>query len=590
MSSPWLFGNTTVRNPLRIRAGLDVLNRTLNGDLIGKTQERRFADELDRAGIVRIADRGRDYSDLGRKWRACLSQLGFITHKFDRSMNPGQVDSLVRKVADAHPDLNLKGRAYEVTPNGQRMIAAETLQEQQECMLRALVAYEIPSVIESHQKGEVLRPFIVILQVLWKLGLLKDPQGLTKVEMAVVQVCRDHDAIDGVVDRILEFRAERDAADGSVGKRRVEEALLSEIAATAGVSAQTLTDYADVNFRYPRSTGLVSMKGSRLVLNDRKIATIEALIDDVGNVIGKDNPIKYLARLWRGAELPTDDELTAREEIRRLRGLLIELGVSEADIPDLAEGQDTASIDQVRIRMEMEYQSILEGKYAAAQRDAEQVKEIIAYLKRLDKQAVDEETYDLDIVDEPSYLEWAVWRAFLAINCLVNGPQEARRFRVDSDFLPMGCAPGGGPDMIFEFSDYVLVVEVTLTSSSRQEAAEGEPVRRHVAKVKADIAKTSPKPVYGLFIARQIDNNTAETFRVGVWYTGDEPDFINIVPLTLEQLILLMEKYLEAPFSSADFRRLLDSCLIPRNAHAPAWKREIGRVVNGFLGRQIKGS
>jgi len=73
------------------------------------------------------------------------------------------------------------------------------------------------------------------------------------------------------------------------------------------------------------------------------------------------------------------------------------------------------------------------------------------------------------------------------------------------------------------------VVEVTLTSSSRQEAAEGEPVRRHVAKEKAKIAAVSGKPVYGLFLARTIDNNTAETFRIGVWYSGDEPEFINIV-------------------------------------------------------------
>jgi len=65
---------------------------------------------------------------------------------------------------------------------------------------------------------------------------------------------------------------------------------------------------------------------------------------------------------------------------------------------------------------------------------------------------------------------------------LVNKPWDARRFKIDQDFLPVGTAPGNGPDIVFEFDDMVVVVEVTLTSSSRQEAAEGEPVRRHVAK------------------------------------------------------------------------------------------------------------
>ena len=81
----------------------------------------------------------------------------------------------------------------------------------------------------------------------------------------------------------------------------------------------------------------------------------------------------------------------------------------------------------------------------------------------------------------PAYLEWAVWRAFLAIDSLCNPPWQARRFQIDQDFLPVSCAPGGGPDMVFESDDAIIVVEVTLTASSRQEADEGETVRRHVA-------------------------------------------------------------------------------------------------------------
>ena len=68
----------------------------------------------------------------------------------------------------------------------------------------------------------------------------------------------------------------------------------------------------------------------------------------------------------------------------------------------------------------------------------------------------------------PVYLEWIIWRAFLAIDSLTNPPWEARRFQIDQDFLPVHCAPGRGPDMIFEFEDSIIVVEVTLTASSRQ--------------------------------------------------------------------------------------------------------------------------
>ena len=58
--------------------------------------------------------------------------------------------------------------------------------------------------------------------------------------------------------------------------------------------------------------------------------------------------------------------------------------------------------------------------------------------------------------------------------------------------------------MILNLIDYVIVVEVTLSTNSRQEAMEGEPVRRHVA----DLVQKYKKPVYGLFVANKIDSNT----------------------------------------------------------------------------------
>ena len=184
--------------------------------------------------------------------------------------------------------------------------------------------------------------------------------------------------------------------------------------------------------------------------------------------------------------------------------------------------------------------------------------------------------------EAPAYFEWVLWRAFLAIDSLVNKPYAARRFKIDQDFLPVGTAPGNGPDLIFEFDDYILVVEVTLTDNSRQEAAEGEPVRRHVANVVAESSSIYGKPVYGLFIAKRIDSNTAETFRVGAWYNRD--DFrmnLDIVPLTLEQFKNLFEALFKSDLVSvATIRALLDDCNALRDRHdAPAWKMNIEAII-----------
>ncbi len=281
--------------------------------------------------------------------------------------------------------------------------------------------------------------------------------------------------------------------------------------------------------------------------------------------------------------MPTDSKTNALSEIERYKRLLINAGISEASLPTLPPDATVADMNMLRLRFEEMHHEQLEIQYASLQSQEPYLSEIIAYLKKLDNQR-DEDTSNLETIDDKAaYLEWAVWRAFLAIDSLVNPAYEARRFKVDQDFYPIGCAPGRGPDMIFVFDDFALVVEVTLTSSSRQEAAEGEPVRRHVAVEKERIVRESGKPVYGLFLAGTIDNNTAETFRIGVWYNDDTPEFINIIPLTLRQFIQIMDLFRRKPFSVSSLRQLLDSCLIPRNAHAPAWKKEIEKSVEEFI-------
>ena len=161
-----------------------------------------------------------------------------------------------------------------------------------------------------------------------------------------------------------------------------------------------------------------------------------------------------------------------------------------------------------------------------------------------------------------------------------------RGFRLDSDFLPVSAAGGGKGDLYCEFSDFTILTEVTMSTSSRQEAMEGEPVRRHVS----DAVLKYDKPVYGMFIAVRIDTNTAETFRHGIWYAkGDAKQRLDIVPLTLAQF----QKYFVAMFEAdkaqpEHLRDLILTCETRRDIlNAPAWKQYIETTVSekarGFI-------
>jgi len=126
-------------------------------------------------------------------------------------------------------------------------------------------------------------------------------------------------------------------------------------------------------------------------------------------------------------------------------------------------------------------------------------------------------------------------------------------------------------------------VEVTLTGSSRQEAVEGESVRRHVADLVLSYHEKSGKPVYGLFIANRIDSNTAEIFRIGIWFTRtDDKMRLDIIPFTLAQFKELFEVLFTTNRVDVRLiRELLDHCGELRPHHeAPAWKREIERCIS----------
>jgi len=558
---PWHLGNTTVRSPFRLRDGLVALSTSsLQGNLRGQEQERALRRLLGVRGIVELGDD--DTYSVGRKWRSALDKLGFLYPEVPSASGIAQSDI---------------GPIDMITPNGWRLVRADTVPAMQECFLRALAAHYIPSVLERKFAFAVFSPLRHTLAILLALERQTGESRLNFVEMAmVVQLTSSDTPLADIVAQVLALRARRLAAPN---KRQFDRLEREAAAVLHGYAAGTFNDYADTNLRYLKATGLVQSKGRGLALVPEKHVFVEKLIQDTAT---PDSDRAYFFTLCNGAKLPTDNQDAA---LAVLDDLLQQLG--KRGIPFDATGKPTntpADIAIIRHQIEAILSARNEEEYAA--RQALAWEEIAAYMdliitRKSKKTLANGEDIDVPQAEAPAYFEWALWRAFLAINSLTNKPYEARRFKIDQDFLPVGTAPGNGPDLIFEFHDFVIVVEVTLTDNSRQEAAEGEPVRRHVADLVSHYAALSGKPVYGLFIANRIDSNTAETFRIGVWFTRtDDKMRLDIIPVTLAQF----KAFFEALFRSDRveiglMRDLLDSCGGLRQAHeAPAWKREMQQI------------
>ena len=550
----WMVGNNGMRNPNRIMDGFRVFSESPFVGHLRKENEIEFTKLLNEKGIIHNEEGKDESGSHARKWRLVFSRSGLIYPKLNSS--EGQQSDL--------------GPLDDITPFGRAFLKADTYPAIQEFFLRAMSVEQV-----AVNKGTShFSPLRWILAIMVELEKRTGTSELSRIEFALWgHTTTPEDGLSNVVDKILDLRKRRSTASSKNVFDKNEIKLRGKD--YKGKSGN-FVDYADMNMRYLRISGVLQRKGRGLIIAPAKHLLAEALAK---STVSTRPLIDEYRLLCNGAPLPTDNENVAKSVLNDLMRQMKERRIA-FDISDLP--LDTpAEINIARRRLESIIAQTDEIQYAQAQCD--QWKEISDYMSLLIKgggKTVYDEDKAIEVPKDetPAYLEWTLWRASLAIDHLVNMPYEVRGFKLDSDFMPVSAAGGGKGDLYCEFEDFTILTEVTMSTSSRQEAMEGEPVRRHVS----DAVLKYDKPVYGMFIAVRIDTNTAETFRHGIWYAKDDvKQRLDIVPLTLAQF----QKYFVAMFDAnkanpETVRDLLVECESQRDIlEAPFWKKYIDRTV-----------
>lgn len=557
----WLVGNTGLRNPNRIQEGFKAFaNSPYVGKLRGKENEIGFMNFLNDQGIIQN-EAGKDTSGShARKWRLMFSKNGFI----------------YPQVKKKDGEQNELGNLDDITPFGRTFLKADTYPAVQECYLRALSVEQFA----MPDGKSYFSPLRWILAIMLELEKRTGSSEIARIEFALWgHTTNPSYSVGEIVDNILDLRARRKQAPS---KRNFDKKEVAERGRYYDKKADNFLDYSDMNMRYLRISGVLQRKVRGMVITPAKHILAEKLAESTSN---EESIMIQYKRLCEGAELPTDNEDTAKvllnDLMKQMKSRQILFDISDLPLNTATE------INIARRRLEDLLSKTDEIQYAKEQ--CNQWQEIADYMELLIKGG-GKHTYDDDNVIEvpkdetPAYLEWILWRASLAIDHMVNKPYEVRGFKLDSDFLPVSAAGGGKGDLYCEFNEFTILTEVTMSTSSRQEAMEGEPVRRHVS----DAVLKYDKPVYGMFIAVKIDTNTAETFRHGIWYArGDEKQRLDIVPLTLAQY----REYFMAMFRTGHanpekLRELILLCETRRDIlNTPRWKAYIGTAINEKISR-----
>ena len=559
MTRIWTLSNTGVRNSLRLQDGLRVYAQSrLVGNIHGRENEMALEQLLAKAGLLTVTEKSD--GTYGRKWRYAWGFYGFIYTKVTGRSGFKQDDI---------------GNADDLTPLGLAFIRSDTYSATEELFLRAL---SVP--METAYDGSVFSPLRWTLKVLLELEKRTGSAHVNFNEFAIyIQTSDPSMDLNNIVENILRLREnkEQSTAKKVFDRRAYEKAKIDQ---EYDKEAANYKEYGDMNLRSLRASGIFQRKGRGIAI----VPELHSLaIDLAKDVTSNASLLERYTLLYNIQSLPTDSVEGARDSlndiVEELKKKKIVYDMSQYKLDTVAE------INAARLSLQNLLDINNEEQYALNQRSM--WSEISEYMRLISKRggtSVFDDGTELYVPKEEcaAYLEWVIWRSFLAIDSLHNKPYDVRSFNVDKDFFPVNTASGGKADLIAEFQDCVVVGEVTLSSGSRQEAMEGEPVRRHVA----DLMKNYNKPVYGLFIANAVDTNTAETFRSGIWYLKDDSKLdLEIIPLSLEQynqIFCHMFKTNKAhPLELVTF---LKKCETGKNyLSAPEWKNKINSEVASYI-------
>lgn len=515
IDSRLLFLTTSPRTPEKMIPEIRLLIEHFEGHKWNIDSQRRYMDVLREEQFFNgKGEKDPAFSARDRITRSPKS-LGFVTLK---------------------PTISL-------TPAGKALL---TSKRKEEVFLRQMLKFQVPS--PYHKPTEkaatfCVKPFLEMLRLVRTMGTLKFDELL----MFGMQLTDWHN-FDDIVHKIKTFRKVKVMTKGSYRMLKSEylrnelKKIFSERIAKGEIKtresdgksldnfldtqASNMRDYADACFRYLRATGLVDVShvGKSLSIVPTRMADVDFILKTVDrNPCFVDEEKEYVAYL-SDAHLPkllTDDR---KALLKRLKSefdeVQIKKGANVEELKDLlAELTDVRKNETIK----------------------KQIADIKDYKLYDDIQNIFEQIKSNKLLDAPLMLEWNTWRAMT----MLDGGEIKANLNFDDFGNPLSTAQGNMADIVCDYDDYMLSVEVTMSSGQKQYDMEGEPVSRHLGKLK----KSNSKPCYCLFLAPKINEACVAYFyalhSMNISYYGGKSV---IVPLPLNVFQKMLEDSYNADY------------------------------------------
>lgn len=278
-----------------------------------------------------------------------------------------------------------------------------------------------------------------------------------------------------------------------LNENKVNEALYRMF--TNSKRADSIKETMNTTQKVLEATGLFEVENGIVSLLNKDILAIDAvksaLVDDI---FGSEEMVTYDAEFTKSASLlnifnlDEADLLPQFDKVREKYGLN-----SIKELPQvLAKKRDTEFKKYVEENFPRERVFNLLGMFANRDNDT------------AIRKAVSVET------DVPTIYEYVVGLAWYYLSDdKTYDLYRSFNLAMNGNFRPVSHAPGGNGDIIVNYADKQLMIEVTLMNKQAQKRGEWEPVLRH--SVNESVA--SDKPTTTLFVADTLDLNTINIWR-----------------------------------------------------------------------------
>lgn len=430
-----------------------------------------------------------------------------------------------------------------LTPAGLELVISR---RKEEIFLRQLLKFQIPSPYHKLKANSAkfwVKPYLELFRLIRHFGFLK----FDELMIFGLQLI-DYRQFNNIVLKIDHFRIAKAQYEGNYKKFRAEyleaelqqiynedissgniktrETKAASIAKFFKTKASNMRDYADACFRYLRATGLVNIShiGKSISIVPEKIQEVDYFLERTDREpCFTDDERQYVSYLGN-AETPTlfiDNRALLEQKIR-------------VEFPQI-EISKTLTLAQLKDifaeKLEKRKKQIL----------IEQVTAIKDYRLFEEINTTFDQILDNSLYDTPLILEWNIWRAMT----MLDGGNIKANLKFDDFGNPMSTAQGNMADIICDYGNFRLTVEVTMQSGQRQYETEGEPVARHLARVKRE----TDKQAYCLFIAPTINEASIAHFyalhKMNISYYGGTS---TIIPLPLNVFIKMLENSYNANY------------------------------------------